>query len=253
MIVGGRLGYKLLQRICPGGESGYNDGSVYAGRSKLEVLFGPQLWPAIQGQTVLDFGCGEGHEAAELATRGAARVIGLDTYAPVLEKARAHAARVGVADRCTFAADTDEPADVILSLDSFEHFPDPAAVLVKMRSLVRPSGCLLASFGPTWFHPLGGHVFSVFPWAHFLFTERAFIRWFADFNHDGHTSFASVGLNRMTIRRFEKIVADSPWQFTTYEVVPIRPLKRLHNRLTREFTTSIVRCKLTPRSIRPES
>lgn len=246
-IIGGSLGYHLLKRICPAGDSGYNDGSAYVGKSKLEVLFGPGIWSETRGRRVIDFGCGEGLEAIELAQRGAAHVIGLDTYPPVLEKARANAVRAGVADRCTFAASTDQPADVVIALDSFEHFQDLPGVLTRMRELVGPGGAVLASFGPTWFHPLGGHVFSVFPWAHFIFSERAFIRWLGDFNPDGHTSFESVGLNRLSIARFEQIVARSPWQFARLEVVPIRRLRPLHNRLTREFTTSIVRCKLISR------
>ncbi len=52
----------------------------------------------------------------------------------------------------------------------------------------------------------------------------------------------------MTIRRFERIVAQSPFELADCETVPIRKLKRLSNRLTREFTTAIVRCKLIPRS-----
>lgn len=244
-LIGGALGYHLLKRICPAGDSGYNDGSAYIGKSKLEVLLGPGIWDAVRGKTVIDFGCGAGHEAIELAQHGAARVIGLDTYAPILDVARANAARAGVSDRCVFAADTSETADVIIALDSFEHFQDLPGILVRMRELVAPGGVVRASFGPTWYHPLGGHVFSVFPWAHFVFTERAFVRWLGDFNPDGHTSFASVGLNRLTIARFERLVARSPWRFQSLDVVPIRRLQRWHTRLTREFTTSIVRCTLS--------
>lgn len=251
-LIGGTLGYHVLKRLCPAGDSGYNDGSAYVGKSKLEVLLGPTLWDTIRGRTVIDFGCGAGLEAVELAQRGAARVIGLDTYAPILFEARANALRAGVAERCQFAATTRERADVIVALDSFEHFQDLAGTLVTMRQLVRSDGCVLASFGPTWYHPLGGHVFSVFPWAHFVFTERTFLRWLGDFNPDGHTSFESVGLNRLTIGRFERVVAQSPWRFEMLEVVPIRRLRRLHSRLTREFTTSVVRCRLIPRQASPE-
>ena len=53
----------------------------------------------------------------------------------------------------------------------------------------------------------------------------------------------------MTLARFERIVGSSDWQFASFEAVPIRKLGRLHNRLTREFTTAIVRCKLTPRDV----
>lgn len=46
-----------------------------------------------------------------------------------------------------------------------------------MRDLLKPDGCVFAAFGPTWYHQLGGHTLSVFPWAHFVFTERALLRW----------------------------------------------------------------------------
>lgn len=246
-ILGGALGYQLLRRISEDGNTGYNDGSAYRGKSKLEVLFGSGIWTDIAGKVVLDFGCGAGLQSVELAQRGARHVYGVDTFSPILAQARENAVRFGVADRCTFTSQAAEPADVILALDSFEHFSDPAAILRTMRRLVRPGGFVLTSFGPTWYHPLGGHVFSVFPWAHFVFSEPAFLRWFAHFNFDGHTSFESVGLNRMTIGRFERIVASSEWRNASFEAVPIRKLRWLHNRLTREFTTSIVRCRLTPR------
>jgi hypothetical protein len=67
------------------------------------------------------------------------------------------------------------------------------------------------SFGPTWHHPYGGHLFSVFPWAHLIFSEKALTRWRSDLRDDGATRFGEVagGLNQMTIRRFEELVADS--------------------------------------------
>jgi len=53
-----------------------------------------------------------------------------------------------------------------------------------------------------------------------------------------------AGLNRMTERRFLRIGKSSQFTIERLEPVPIRHVKRLHNRLTREFFTSIVRCKL---------
>lgn len=100
--------------------------------------------------------------------RGAARVIGLDIREAKLKIARQHAARVGVLDRCTFAQSTTEKADVIVSKDAFKHFSDPAAILDMMASLLTASGYVIASFGPTWLHPYGGHLFSVFPWSHLV-------------------------------------------------------------------------------------
>ncbi len=51
----------------------------------------------------------------------------------------------------------------------------------------------------------------------------------------------------MTIRRFAKIVAASPLEFAEFEAVPIRRLRWIANRFTREFTTAIIRCRLVPR------
>ena len=88
-----------------------------------------------------------------------------------------------------------------------------------------------------------------FQWAHLLFTEAALIRWRSDFKIDGATRFHEVagGLNRMTIARWEKIIADSPFRFAEYTLVPIRAAKRWHNHFTRELFTSIIRARLVPR------
>jgi SAM-dependent methyltransferase len=247
-VIGGNLGVYILNTASRNGTVGYPDvATAYEGRSKLEVLMGSGIWDRIRDKTVLDFGCGSGSEAAEMAERGARHVIGLDIDERSLERARAQAQRRGVAERTTFASDTGERVDVVISLDAFEHFQDPDAILRKMASLLRPGGEVLASFGPIWFHPLGGHFYSVFPWAHLVFSEKALVRWRSLYKTDGHQSIAASGLNRMTIRRFRKVVERSPLKFRSLELVPIRPLRRFHNRLTREFTTSTVRCSLVHR------
>lgn len=248
-IIGGKLGYHLLKRISANGETGNMDGSAYAGESKLDVLLGSNFRRDVKGKVVLDFGCGTGAESVEMAQHGARRVIGIDIQERFLRVAREHAARSGVADRCEFVTETDERVDVIVSIDSFEHFDNPADILEVMRGRLKLDGYVIASFGPTWYHPLGGHLFSVFPWAHLVFTERALILWRSDFKTDGATRFHEVagGLNSMTIRRFERLVARSPFRFAEFEAVPIRKLQKMANRFTREMTTATVRCKLVTR------
>jgi SAM-dependent methyltransferase len=248
-IIGGALGYRLLKLINANGETDYCDGSAYEGRSKLEVLFGPRVWEEFAGKVVIDFGCGSGAEAVEIASHGARKVIGLELRENHLNQARRRAEQAGVSDRCLFARDTDEKADVILSIDAFEHFGDPAAILKIMPSLLGEEGMIIAAFGPCWYHPLGGHEFSIFPWSHLLFTERSLIRWRSDFKSDGATRFSEIdgGLNRMTIRRFKKLVDESGLDFKSFEAVPIRKARWLHNAVTRELLTSIVRCSIVPR------
>lgn len=250
-FIGGWVGYRLCRWMgakAARGE-GYCSGGGYRGRSKLEVMFGPEIWTELAGKVVIDFGCGPGQEAIEIARHGARRVIGLDIRQRVLDDATRAAEKAGVLDRCVFTTRAGEKADVIVSLDSFEHFGDPAGVLREMRGLLKDDGRVIASFGPTWFHPYGGHLFSVFPWAHLVFTERALIRWRSEFKADGAARFSEVegGLNQMTIRRFGKLLDESDFAVERLEPVPIRKARFLHNRLTREFLTAVVRCKLAPK------
>ena len=119
-------------------------------------------------------------------------------------------------------------------------------MLPLMGECLSDSGCVMASFGPTWFHPLGGHLFSVFPWTHLIFTEARLIRGRYDFKTDGARRFGEVagGLNQITIGRFERMVVASGLPVVMLRAVLIRRLKRLNCRATREFTTAVVRCVL---------
>lgn len=242
MLIG--IQYRLAKLIAPAEPTTMN-GSAYSGRSKLQVLFGEELLRETEAKDVIDFGCGTGEEAVELAQRGA-RVVGIDIREDQLELGRERAARAGLGERCRFSMFTTDLADIVVSIDSFEHFADPAAVLRSMFELLRPGGRVMISFGPPWYHPLGGHLFSIFPWAHVIMSEKALIRWRADIRSDGATRFEEVegGLNRMTIARFERLVAASPFTLERVSLVPIRPLRRLHHRLTREWTTAVVRATL---------
>ena len=74
--LGGNLGIQLLNYASKNGTvSSFPDvATAYEKKSKLEVLFGPGIWDEIVGKDVLDFGCGQGTEAVEVAERGAKSV-----------------------------------------------------------------------------------------------------------------------------------------------------------------------------------
>jgi 2-polyprenyl-3-methyl-5-hydroxy-6-metoxy-1,4-benzoquinol methylase len=244
-LIGGTVGFRILKTLCPGGDSGYLSGEAYANKSKLRVLFGERFFDDIKGKTVIDFGCGTGGEAVEMAQHGARRVIGVDIRDAWLDAARRRAVEHGVSDRCVFMTSPDQRADMVVSLDSFEHFDDPAAILRIMDSYLAPGGKVIATFGPTWYHPLGGHLFSVFPWAHLVFTEHALLRWRKSIRPtQTATRITECGLNKITIRRFERIVSSSPFRFEQFEARPIRGIQMLSKWPLREFGTAIVRCTL---------
>jgi SAM-dependent methyltransferase len=246
-IVGGQVGYAILRTVAPRQASSAPETVPVA--NVRQHFFGDDFFERIRGKTVIDFGCGLGELAVAMALEGAGKVIGLDIQERRLGIARALAEQYSVADRCEFATQTQELADALISKDAFEHFSDPGEILRIMRALLKPDGFVLTTFGPTWLHPYGGHLFSIFPWSHLLFTENALMRWRADFKSDGATSFAETegGLNQLTIKQFKRIVAQSPFRIQSLQTVPIRGIGLLKQRAFREFGSSLVRCKLVPK------
>lgn len=253
-IVGGTLARWLLQSISPPENrlAGSKKAPIESKtKSNLETHFGADFIDQIRGKTVLDFGCGFGVQSVEVAKLGASKVIGVDIQDSRLEGARALAKSEGVEQLCHFTKCTDEKADIILSKDSFEHFEDPAAILTIMESLLKPVGKILASFGPTWYHPYGGHLFSVFPWAHLILTEKSLIEWRGKFKNDGATRFGEVegGLNQLTIAHFESLVAKSSFCIRRYSAVPIAGIKIFAWKPLREYGASLVRYELVKRGV----
>lgn len=245
--IGGNLGYRILRYISPGDRPLPTTVDIYQSPDhKLSTHFGARFFDSIRGRTVVDFGSGRGMEAIEIAKRGARRVIGVELQERFREEATRNAVKHGVSETCMFVPELMDQADVVFSLDSFEHFADPGGNLRLMSEMVADGGEIWISFGLPWYHPHGGHLFSVFPWSHLVFTEEALLRWRADFKDDGATRFCEVagGLNQMTIARFQQLVAESPLEFLEFRMTPISKLRLLHCRATREFTTSLIFARL---------
>ena len=202
---------------------------------------------------------GRGADAVALAKLGAEQVYGFETRRVDVETSREFAARSGVADRCTFidpTADTDvvagirERVDLIFSIDAFEHYANPAAVLRGMFDLLRPGGRVIAWFGlPTWKHPYGAHLghFNRLPWLHFAFAEDVIIKVRGRYVRDGATRLEETGdgLNRMTVERFLGFVAASAFELRSVCCRPIKHLTLLARwPVTREYFTSSVQAEL---------
>jgi 2-polyprenyl-3-methyl-5-hydroxy-6-metoxy-1,4-benzoquinol methylase len=68
-------------------------GSIYEGKSKLAALMGDEIFNKIAAKVIIDFGCGGGADAVEMAGRGAKRVIGIDIRENILQVDRRRSAR----------------------------------------------------------------------------------------------------------------------------------------------------------------
>lgn len=246
----GTIGYHVLRWLRPPADDKKPVRQLAYGLPYVTTfynLLGPDWEREIRGKAVIDFGCGNGRGCVELAQHGAGVAIGIDVRQDRIDAARELAREAGVGAHCRFVTSlSDERADYAVSVDAFEHFDDPEGVLRSIYASLVPGGALVISFGPTWYHPYGGHFFSVFPWSHLLFSERAQIRWRAEFKNDGATRFTEVegGLNCMTIRRFQALATASGFNVASLRLVPIRRLRWVHHSASREFTTALVECLL---------
>jgi ubiquinone/menaquinone biosynthesis C-methylase UbiE len=114
------------------------------------------------GMTVLDLCCGAGASAipAAHAVGAAGRVLGIDVAAPLLDLARARAAREGLSSvefrhgDATRTGLPDGSFDAVVCVFGVFFAPDMAAFVQEMWRLVRPGGVLaVTTWGPGLFEP----------------------------------------------------------------------------------------------------
>jgi SAM-dependent methyltransferase len=132
-------------------------GDTWAALSdRLDAMIGPlgeramaALAPA-PGEKVIDIGCGCGRTTLELARRvgDGGQVLGVDVSAPMLEVARARAARAGLARAAFLEADAQTHpfeaggADAAYSRFGVMFFADPAAAFANIAAALEPGGRL---------------------------------------------------------------------------------------------------------------
>lgn len=97
------------------------------------------------GERVLDIGCGKGELAHDLATRGGAKVTGIDFNPVVLEFARSRFPEDGLsfvdADALTWEPDHDY--DVVVLSNVLEHIAPRVELLRRLREMTNASRVLI--------------------------------------------------------------------------------------------------------------
>lgn len=109
------------------------------------------LLDGIEGLTALDYCCGNGEVAVQMARRGARLVHGIDLSPVAVENAQALAEREGVADRCVFTVMDAE--HMMFSGSSFDvvheygalHHLDLKAAYTDLSRVLRPGGRLICT------------------------------------------------------------------------------------------------------------
>lgn len=212
-----RMLCRLLRSVClEQGKPRYAFSLPTNSLHQLETMY-HDFSEEVQGKAIVDFGCGEGYQSLALAEIGAQRVVGIEAYEPHVVGAREKVKERGLEERVFFATQVEaEHAggfDIVLSHNSMEHFADPEAILRIFTRLVRPNGKIYITFGPLWYSMYGAHTnfFCLFPWIHLLLPEKVVLTVRNGYTNDQASRYEDVrgGLNRMTRKKFYRLVADA--------------------------------------------
>jgi phosphoethanolamine N-methyltransferase len=108
---------------------------------------------SLSGKSVLDIGCGAGGITLHMvAAHGAGHATGFDVEVPVIEAAKAHAARRGLSDRASFVQAPPGPLpfadasfDLVFSKDALLHVADKDGIFREIFRVLKPGGVFAAS------------------------------------------------------------------------------------------------------------
>lgn len=107
-----------------------------------------KLLPDLSGKSVLDLGCGYGHNCIDFVKRGAVGVVGIDISEKMLAVAKTESAheRIRYVNMSmTDIGNLNEKFDFIYSSLAFHYVKDFEAFSKEMYSVLNPGGCLLFS------------------------------------------------------------------------------------------------------------
>jgi SAM-dependent methyltransferase len=221
----------------------------------------PDLAERIRGRKILDFGCGFGWQAVALKKLGAAEVWGIDIVERYLAAGRelARKNKVDVQFVNSIPAGVEKTFDVVLSISAFEHFSDPEAMILMMRSFVADSGQVIITWAEPWYSHSGSHFGNftrvpgtnlAIPWCNLFFSDRALLTLRSRFREDRPERLEDIegGLNRMTVARFERIMKGSGMEIERLQLHATKGLPLVTKvPVIRELSTSAATCILRER------
>lgn len=222
-----------------------------------------------EGKKVLDVGCGAGGKTIYYGSLGVEAIIGLEILGKYKEEATNLAIEKGLSNKFSFVCEDaskmsfhDHFFDSIIMNDAMEHVDEPSEVLKECYRVLKPGGRLYLNF-PPYYHPFGAHLSDVmgFPWIHCFFKEATLVEVYKDLvqdkpdaqeriafrisqNSKGKEYFSYI--NKMTIKRFNKILEESEFKAYSYQEIPLRKQLQFLTKLPifKEFFVKMVVCIL---------
>lgn len=180
----------------------------------------------------LVIGCGAGDEVAWFARR-CRKVAATEIHAGAAAAAAARFAHLDHVDvRLVSPEDPlpfeDGSFDIVFLHDVAEHLVDVESALRDYHRVLAPGGSLVNWFSPLFYSPYGAHLQDALkiPWGHLLFGFRT-IREVRNLYYPGVSAardWNEFGLNRLTERRYRRIIRRLGFEDRRYEVITSRKL-----------------------------
>ncbi|WP_326909994.1 class I SAM-dependent methyltransferase [Sedimentibacter sp. MB31-C6] len=242
-------------------EKGIDTIKFYLKHTNLDDMF--------KDKVVLDIGCGAGGKTVFYASQGVKKIIGVEILGKYKKEAEDLAIKYKMENKfefvCSDASDTpfeDETFDTIIMNDAMEHVDEPEKVLKECYRILKKNGKLYLNF-PPYNHPYGAHLSDAIgmPWVHVFFSEKTLINTYKELvkdlpdgkdriefriatRPDGTDYFSYI--NKMTIKRFNKIMGNSNFNIEYYKEEPLRNIFKHPAKLPllKEFLVKMVVCVL---------
>lgn len=242
-------------------EKGIETIKFYLKHTSVEEMF--------KDKVVLDIGCGAGGKTIYYASQGVKKIVGVEILGKYKEEAENLAKKYNMQQKFEFvAADAsntpfpDEYFDTIIMNDAMEHVDEPEKVLDECYRILKKNGKLYLNF-PPYNHPYGAHLSDAIamPWVHVFFSEKTLIDTYKELvkdlpdgkeriefrigkKPDGTEYFSYI--NKMTIKRADKILRNSKFNIEYYSEEPLRNIFKVPAKapLLKEFLVKMVVCVL---------
>lgn len=238
-------------------EKGFETIKYYLPYVSLEEMF--------YRKNVLDVGCGAAGKSLYYAKQGAKIVYGIEPVSSYKKQSNLLAKEMNLQNEFQFIIGTatnmpfeNDIFDTIILNDSMEHVDNPEKVLDECYRVLKVGGKIYINF-PPYNHPFGVHLSDAIgiPWVHLFFTEKTLIETYKDLtkslpdhkeridlrigvNKNGHEYFSYI--NKMTIKKFQRIIKLSEFKKIHYKIVPLRKIIALISKIPvlKEYFTKMV-------------
>ena len=197
--------------------------SYFKTRKAVDVKFWSALGgiPCFEGLTILDVGCGHGSLCVDMASRGAKKVIGIDTNEELIKFAtqnvKANYPNLHSIIEFRYCDVNDllnkELFEFIVCKATFEHILEPKRVLEGMKRRLKVKGKIFIGFGPLWNSPTGGHgrIHSCIPipFGHLIFPESYIVKRVNKRRSEKISSIYELGLNKLSFADYKELFYNS--------------------------------------------